>query len=125
VKTPPPPPLAAAELTVMQLLWDRGALSAREVLEALYPDAATPQHGTVQRLLQRLEEKGFVARDRSARVQRFTAKISKERVLGAELESLADRMAGGSLAPLLSFLIEKKKLTPDEIRRLRKIVEDR
>jgi hypothetical protein len=33
-------------------------------------------------------------------------------------------MAGGSLAPLLSFLIEKKKLTPDEIRRLRKIVED-
>ncbi|HEY7396171.1 MAG TPA: BlaI/MecI/CopY family transcriptional regulator, partial [Gemmatimonadaceae bacterium] len=70
----PPPPLAAAELTVMQLLWDRGALTAREVLEALYPDSSTPQHGTVQRLLQRLEEKGFVARDRSARVQRFTPK---------------------------------------------------
>jgi BlaI family penicillinase repressor len=119
------PPLASAELGVMQLLWDQGACSARQILEALYPDPKTPQHGTVQRLLQRLEEKGFVARDRSAAVQLFSARVTRERVFGAELESLAERMTGGSLAPVLSFLIEKKKLSREEIRRLREIVEDR
>ena len=57
--------LANAELAVMNLLWDSNdSMTAREIREQLYPDETRAQHGTVQRLLQRLEEKGFVERDR-------------------------------------------------------------
>ena len=38
----------------MELLWREGRLTARQILDQLYPDVAKPQHGTVQRLLQRL-----------------------------------------------------------------------
>jgi BlaI family transcriptional regulator, penicillinase repressor len=119
------PQLAAAELAVMKLLWEKGDLTARQILDALYPESSSPQHGTVQRLLERLERKGFVDRDRSGPVQHFSPSVTRERYLGAELETLASHMTGGSLAPVLSFLIEEQKLSRAEIRRLRKIVEGR
>ena len=56
--------LANAELAVMELLWEEDRLTARQIRAALYPDATRAQHGTVQKLLQRLEEKWFVERDR-------------------------------------------------------------
>ena len=49
-------PLANAELAVMDLLWQQAHLTAHHIREQLYPDAAKAQHGTVQRLLQRLED---------------------------------------------------------------------
>ena len=42
----------------MDLLWQNDRLTARQIRERLYSDAAKAQHGTVQRLLQRLEDNG-------------------------------------------------------------------
>jgi len=115
-------PLANAELAVMELLWDQSGLTARRIRETLYPDASKAQHGTVQRLLQRLEDKGFIARDKSLPVHLFSAAISREAYASGLLQSLTSRLTGGSLAPLITHLIEKEKITPDEIERLRRIL---
>ena len=119
------PPLANAELAVMELLWDRSGLTARRIRETLYPDASKAQHGTVQRLLQRLEDKGFVVRDKSLPVHLFSAAISREAYASAQLETLTAKLTGGSIAPLITHLIEQEKITSDEIVRLRKILEER
>ena len=95
-------PLANAELAVMELLWDADRLTARHIREQLYPRASKAQHGTVQRLLQRLEDKGFVERDLELPVHLFSARISREAYAGSQLESLADKLTGGSLAPLIT-----------------------
>ena len=81
--------LANAELAVMDLLWDEETLTARQIRERLYHDANKAQHGTVQRLLQRLEDKGFVERDRNVSVHLFAAAISREDYGCVEMESLA------------------------------------
>ena len=113
------PPLADAELAVMDLLWETAApMTARQIREQLYPDAAKAQHGTVQRLLQRLEDKGYVERDRSLPVHLFSARVSREAYAGSQLESLAEKLTGGSLAPLITHLIEEKRISPAEIARL-------
>jgi len=57
--------LAAAELAIMTLLWEQGAMTARQLQERLYGASDRSQHGTVQRLLQRLLDKGFVQRERA------------------------------------------------------------
>ena len=119
------PPLANAELAVMELLWDETGLTARRIRETLYPDASKAQHGTVQRLLQRLEEKGFVSRDKSLPVHLFSAAISREAYASGQLETLTAKLTGGSIAPLITHLIEQEKITPDEIGRLRSILEER
>ena len=117
-------PLASAELAVMDLLWERKPLTARTIRETLYADASKAQHGTVQRLLQRLEAKGFVERDRTLPVHLFSPSLSREAYASGQLESLTGKLTGGSLAPLITHLIEEERITPEEIRRLRQILSD-
>lgn len=116
--------LTNAEMAVMELLWKSEQLTARQIRERLYGDSEKAQHGTVQRLLQSLEEKGFVQRDRSLGVQLFAAAIGREAYGGLQLESLAEKLTGGSIAPLLTHLLEEQRLDKAEIRRLRKLLEE-
>jgi predicted transcriptional regulator len=116
-------PLANAELAVMELLWQNERLTARDVRERLYPDATKAQHGTVQRLLQRLEDKGFVTVDRSLFVHLFSATISRQSYAGQQLESLADKLTAGSFTPLITHLLEHKKISRDEIDRIRALLD--
>ncbi len=116
------PPLANAELAVMDLLWQQDRMTARSIREQLYPGSNKAQHGTVQRLLQRLEDKGFVERDTDLPVHLFTARLSREAYASGQLESLADKLTGGSLAPLITHLMEQKRISRTEINRLRQIL---
>jgi predicted transcriptional regulator len=128
------PPLPNAELAVMNLLWENEEkgdkrekgrqLTARQIQEQLYPDATKSQHGTVQKLLKRLEDKGYVKRDRSSSVQQFSATISRQTYAGRQLESLATKLTAGSFAPLITYLVEKKKISRDEISRIRAILDE-
>jgi len=118
----PPASLANAELSVMQLLWDYGAMTARQVQDRLYGASDRSQHGTVQRLLQRLEEKDLVRRERTAHANTFSPCISRAEFAGGQLETLAERLTGGSIAPLLSHLIDQKRLSRAELRRLRELL---
>ncbi len=115
-------PLANAELAIMNLLWQQDRMTARQIREELYPDKKKPQHGTVQRLLQRLEDKGYVNRDRSLSIHFFSAAIARQAYAGTQLETLASKLTGGSLAPLLTHLVETNKLSRDDLEELREIL---
>lgn len=116
--------LTNAEMAIMELLWESEQLTARQIREQLYSDSRNAQHGTVQRLLQSLEEKQFVSRDRSLGVNLFSATVSREVYGSLQLESLANKLTGGSIAPLLTHLLDQKKLGKAEIKRLRKLLEE-
>lgn len=117
------PALANAELAIMDLLWQQDRMTARQIREKLYPDETKAQHGTVQRLLQRLEEKGYIHRDRSLNIHFFSAAIDRQTYAGSQLESLASRLTGGSFAPLITHLVEGKKLSSEDLAQLREILD--
>jgi BlaI family transcriptional regulator, penicillinase repressor len=119
------PPLANAELAVMQVLWRREYLTARQLQDELYDDAEHAQHGTVQRLLKRLEDKRFVGRDAGLGVNRFYPIMSREAYAGQQLEMLAAKLTSGSIAPLIMHLVEEHKISPAELRRLRELLDGR
>ena len=116
--------LTKAEQSVMELLWDSPKLTARQIRESLYDDSQKSQHGTVQRLLQSLEEKGFVQRDRSLGVHLFSSTVGREEYGGRQLQTLAEQLTGGSIAPMLTHLIDQKQLDKAEIKRLRRLLEE-
>ena len=116
-------PIAKAELAVMNLLWQQAPVTAREIREQLYASDGKAQHGTVQRLLQRLEDKGYVERDRSLTVHFFKPTISRQEYAGGQLENLASSLTSGSFAPLITHLVEKNKISKDEIARIRAILD--
>lgn len=112
-----------AELAVLQVLWDRGPCPIRSLAEAVYGRGDTASYATVQKLLERLEGKGFVVRDRGSSVHRFSAAVNRDELIGRRLRDLAESLCGGSIALLASHLIQGKGLSDRERKALRKMVE--
>jgi predicted transcriptional regulator len=113
------PHATEAEFSVLAALWETGGQSARELTERLYPSCTAADVATVQKLVQRLEAKGLVLRDRGGRVYRFSAAIPRNQFAGQQLSQLAEKLSGGSLTPLLVHLVENKRLSRAELDELR------
>jgi predicted transcriptional regulator len=112
-----------AELAVLEVLWDRGTATIREIADRLYPGGGASPYSTVQKLLERLEGRGAVARRREGRAHVFRARVARADLIRDRLRDAADRFCGGSIAPLLTQLVGARGLTPDEIRELKALVE--
>lgn len=113
-----------AELRVLQILWERQPLSARDLAEAIYPRTTSSEISTVQKLLQRLEAKRLVRRDRSRHVHRFAPAVDRADFAGRQIEGMVDKLTDGSLAPLLTHLIRSKGLSAEERSELRKLLDE-
>jgi BlaI family penicillinase repressor len=117
--------ITESELTVLRILWDRGPATIRQLTDVLYPrGAAAAQYATVQKLLDRMEAKGFVARDRSLYVHVFAAALDRDELIGRRLRSLAETLCDGSMAPLLTHLARAKDLTVEDRLALRAIIDE-
>ena len=115
--------LPNAELALMELLWNGEDRTARQIREELYPGDSRSQNGTVQRLLQRLEEKGFIKRNRKLPVHLFSPTNTRESYVAQQMPSLTEKLTQGSFVPAITHLLEEKKLSRTEIDKLRTILE--
>jgi predicted transcriptional regulator len=112
------------ELSILQVLWERGEATSRELTTTLYEEVTDPKMATVQKLVERLELKGCVERDRSERAHRFRPLVSHEQFLQSRLQALADRLCDGGLVPLVTTLLRSKGLTRREREELRQLMSD-
>jgi predicted transcriptional regulator len=113
-----------AELAILQVLWDHGEATVRDLVEELYPAGTPSDLATVQKLLKRLEDKGCLGRNRSAWPHRFRAAIQREELIGRRLQTTADELCAGSLSPLLTHLVKSQQLSDDERGALRRLLDD-
>jgi BlaI family transcriptional regulator, penicillinase repressor len=113
------PDVTDAELAVLQVLWSQAPCNRRQLTDALYPGGGPAHYTTVQKLLDRLEQKGYVRKDSSRDVRTFTATLGREDFIGLRLQDMADRLCGGSLTPLLMNLARSTPLKPGEVEELR------
>jgi BlaI family transcriptional regulator, penicillinase repressor len=111
------------ELAVLRVLWDRGPATIRQLTDAIYPRGGASRYATVQKMLERLEAKRFVARDRSLFVHMFTASVDRDELIGRRLRAVAESLCGGSLTPLLSHLAKAQPLAESERQALRAIID--
>lgn len=112
------------ELSILQVLWERGEATSREITTVLYEEVTDPKMASVQKLIERLEAKGCVHRDRSQRAHRFRARVSHEEYLRNRLQALADRVCHGELVPLVTTLLRSQGVSPTEREQLRQLVDD-
>ena len=112
------------ELTVLQFLWDQGPATIRQLTGALYPDGTDAHYATVQKLLERLEAKGHVSRDRSSHAHRFTARTDLTALVSHRLRVVAEQLTGGMMAPLLTHLVRAEALTAKERQELRQLIDE-
>ena len=100
-----PPDVTPGELEVLQILWDQGPCSTRQVTDFTRPGGDDSQYATVQKMLHRLEAKGFVARDRRLSVHLFAATLDRDEFIDRRLragELGLWRLNGAALDPACS-----------------------
>lgn len=113
-----------AEFAVLRTLWDLGPATIRQIADRLYPGGEASHYATVQKLLDRLERKALVRRERTPAAHVFEARANRSDVIGRELQAMADKLCGGSLAPLLTHLVESAPLGREDRARLREVIEE-
>jgi BlaI family penicillinase repressor len=113
-----------AECAVLEALWDDGPQTIRDLTMRLYPSVSVSDYATVQKLLERLEAKSCVTRDRSGHAHVFRATRHRSDLIGSQLQQVANKLCDGSLAPVLMHLVQASKLSKSDRAMLRRLLAD-
>ena len=110
-----------AELTILQVLWDRGPSTVREVYKILNGDKYVG-YTTALKLMQIMTDKGLVERDETCRPQLYRPCFPRELTERQLIRDLADRAFGGSAKRLVMQALEEKKASPSELAQIEKLL---
>jgi predicted transcriptional regulator len=112
-----------AELAVLKELWTLGPSTIRELTDRLYPGGATAHYATVQKLLERLEGKRCVKRRGRGRANEYRATVQIADLIDHTLRGAAARLCDGSLAPLLTHLVNATQPDAEQVEELKRLVQ--
>jgi predicted transcriptional regulator len=112
-----------AEQAVLEVLWSKDMATIRHLTDELYPNGTASNFSTVQKLLERLEGKGFVERERRGSANWFRPLVDRQELIGRRLSAVAESLCDGSLTPLLQHLVEAHDLTSQDRESLQMLIE--
>ena len=115
--------ISEAELAVLEALW-KAPGAPNELQERLARTGPEWAYTTVQTLLHRLLEKGFVRRERSGVAQVYSATVDRDQLLAQHVGELAERFTAGSLSPLLLSLLKSQRFSKGELARFRALLDE-
>lgn len=117
------PKLSKLELRIMEVLWDKGDCSVREVQEA-FPEEGRPAFSTIQTTLYRMEVKQVVARAKKiGNSLIFTPLISRNAAQRRLIDDLLSSF-GGRIQPVLAHLVKSGKFTSADVKEAQKLLEE-
>ena len=112
------------QLRIMRVLWEKGRANACEITKELY-EIAPIAHSTVQTLLRGLEQKGAIAHDIDYRTFIYYPLIKEKDVKRYAMREFINHIFSGSPGNLVSFLIKEKHLTPEELKKICELTDDK
>ena len=110
-----------AELTILQVLWDKGPTTVREVYKIL-KNGKNVGYTTVLKLMQIMTEKGLVERDEDCRPQLYRPCLPREQTERQLIKDLVDRAFGGSARRLVMQALDVKKASPGELAQIEQLL---
>ena len=113
--------LTEAELRLMNVLWDRGAATAQQVLNAL-PDQPPLAYNSVLTTIRVLERKGYVKHVKDGRAHVFAPLVGREDASRSEVQHLVKRFFQDSRELLVLNLMEDSAIDQDELKRIRQLL---
>ncbi len=113
----------ALEQKVLHRLWDLGNTGTVNEIIQSWPDRKAPGYTTVLKVLQIMEEKGFVSHRRAGRAYRYTTVLKKEDQSRGNLRELLDIFFKGDPVRLVNALISEQSLSRQEIRDIHRMLE--
>lgn len=116
------PKPTAAELEILQVLWNRGSSTVREVHEAL-SESKDAAYTTTLKLMQIMAEKGLLLRDGSQRAHLYRPAVVREETQGRLLDDLLRKAFGGSASALVLRALSERKASKEELAEIRRMID--
>jgi BlaI family transcriptional regulator, penicillinase repressor len=117
------PKLSRLELRIMEVLWDKGDCSVREIQES-FPESGRPAFTTIQTTIYRMEVKKVVARAKKiGNSLIFTTLISKNAAQRRLIDDLIS-LFGGRIQPVVAHLVQSGKFTSDDVKEAQKLLQE-
>jgi BlaI family penicillinase repressor len=114
--------LTPAQLEIMNLFWQHGELGVAQVRQML-SSRRTIARNTVQTMLKRLADKGWLHARAQGNAFVFRAARPRKSTLRGMLGQLLDGAFGGSPSGLVMALMESRRISPAEARRIRELID--
>jgi BlaI family penicillinase repressor len=114
--------LTSAQLEIMNLFWEYGELGVAQVWKLL-SERRRVARNTVQTMLTRLVEKGWLQARSAGTAFSFRASRPRKATLRGMVSQLLDTAFGGSASGLIMALLEARQLSPDEVQRIHKLID--
>ena len=119
----PLPKISEAEWEVMKVVWARGPCSAGEIVEALSSAGPGRHPKTIKTYLSRLTAKKALGFRKEGRGYLYRPLVKESECVKAVSASFLERVFGGSLHPMLAHFVEHQRMSADEIRDLRRLLD--
>ena len=119
---PETPKPSEVELAILQVLWDRGPSTVREVHEHV-GKARNTGYTTVLKLMQIMAAKGMVERDESRRSHVYRARMERDRTLRRLVADLMDRVFQGSGRDLVMQALSARRASPEDLAEIRSFLD--
>jgi predicted transcriptional regulator len=110
-----------AELEVLQVLWERGPSTVREVMTVLNNDRPRA-YTSVMSLMNVMEEKGLLRTKPQGRAFVYSPRVSRDKIQSRMVGDLLGRVFDGSASTLVLHLLQQAKADPREIDEIRKAI---
>jgi BlaI family penicillinase repressor len=114
--------LGPMQFRIMQVLWDRGRASAREITDVL-GGSEPVAHSTVQTLLRQLEAKGAIGHEEAGRTFVFFPRLKEDKVRRTATRELLERVFGGNVGSLVAHLLKNERLSKSELDELHRLID--
>src|SRR5688500_9657847 len=115
--------LSPAQRQIMEIVWQRGEVTALEVRDLLVQTRQVARN-TVRTLLERMEDKAWLTHREQGRTFFYSAARGREETIGQKVRQFIETMCGGSAETLVSALLDYRGLGPDELKRIRRMLDE-
>ena len=115
------PELTPAQGEIMEIVWERGEVSASEVRRVLARTRKVARN-TVRTLLERMEEKGWITHREDGRTFLYSAAQPRQVTIGQKVQQVVETVCGGSAEALVTALLDYRGLNSQELERIRQML---
>jgi len=113
--------LSELEWQIMQVLWEKGVLSVKEMWQKLFPDGEKA-YTTIQTYMDRMVEKKLLNKQKIGMVNFYHPRVDKRTLLKLATENFVSRAFNGSFFSLAAFLVDSPNLSRQDLDRIKDLI---
>ena len=110
------------EMQILSVLWEKGASTAREVLEAM-PDGKKRAYTSILSVMQVMEKKGLLRHTNRGVAHVYSPAVSKKKIIQPFMRKVLNEVFGGKPSAMMQALLTETAVSDTEITQIQKLLE--